>query len=205
MLNSVVLYVVLPIVAFLFASFAVAYTSILNFKLTLSFLFGVGYFLFPTGKNMVRELMVTELNKVAKRDISQIVATKDDKIMEIYKLSNKSEAEELKRKAASFLKLAKNNSLISSEDAKKYMKMNNIWQIHGFFYSFLNMYSSPEYQQESMKNQSSKKYSKRELLVKKALLGKKNKVRYVDLLVNSLTEKKIFNISKELREFSVPS
>lgn len=205
MLNSVILYVALPIVALILSSFAVAYTSILNFKLTLSFLFGVGYFFLPIGKHMVKQLMVTELNKTAKRDISKIVATKDDKIMEIYKLSSKSEAAELKRKAEILLKLAKTNSLISSQDAKKYMKTNNIWQVHGFFYSFLNMYSDPEYQQEKIKNQTAKKYSKRELLVKKAMLGQKNKVRYVDLLVNSLTKKNIFNINNKLRELSVPS
>lgn len=205
MLNLVILYVVLPLVALLFASFAVAYTAILNLKLTVSFLSGVVYFSFPMGKNMVKKIMANELNKTAKKDISKIVATKDDKIMEIYKLSSKSEAAELKRKAEILLKLAKTDSLISSKDAKKFMKTNNIWQIHGFFYSFLNMFSDPEYQQEKLKNQSERKYSKRELLVKRAMIGKKNKVPYIDLLVNSLTKKNIFNINKKLREFSVPS
>lgn len=205
MLNSIILYAVLLIMVTLLSSFAIAYTSILNFKLTISFFSDFIYFSTPIGREMMKEAMSEELNKNVKKDIGRIASSKDSDLMKIYNFSEKSEAAELKHKAKIVLESNRSASLISKQDAKAFMKDNNLWGVYGFFYSYLQIYSDVKYQHDQLGDTVKRNVNKRQVLVSKALIRQRANTGYQKLVSENFVGKNIFSINKKLRVFSVPN
>lgn len=205
MLNSIIFYAVLLIMVILLSFFAIAYTSILNFKLTISFFSEFIYFSTPFGRETMKEVMSEVLSKNVRKGIASIASSKDSDLMKIYNFSDKSEAAELKRQAKIVLESQRSDSLISKQEAKAFMKDNNLWGVYGFFYSYLQIFSDVKYQHEQLGDTVKRNVNKRQVLVSKALIRQSANTGYQNLLSEYPVGKNIFNINKKLRVFSVPN